>query len=191
MPETAEFELTTQLAEFLRTHHFGKYRGLVTDVGDPEAIGRIKARVPAILGDELETPWAMPALPFAGPQHGLFLLPEVDDGVWIEFEGGDVSRPIWSGCWWARGQVPSPAGEKQRLLATSAGHQILIDEDADEIRVTHPGGGELVIGASEITLKLGACELKITASEINLNNGMVKVTAAGASLVNDAFKIGA
>ena len=42
-----------------------------------------------------------------------------------------------------------------------------------------------------ISLKLGACELKITASEINLNNGMVKVTAAGASLVNDAFKIGA
>ena len=21
-------------------------------------------------------------------------------GVWIEFEGGDVSRPIWTGCYW-------------------------------------------------------------------------------------------
>jgi uncharacterized protein involved in type VI secretion and phage assembly len=191
MPETAEFDLTTQLAEFLRTHHFGKYRGLVSDVADPEALGRIKARVPAVFGADLETPWAMPAAPFAGADHGLFLLPEVGDGVWIEFEGGDPSRPIWSGCWWARGQVPSPAGEKQRLLATSAGHQILIDEDADEIRLTHPAGGELIIGASEITLTLGACELKITASEIVLNNGMVKVTTAGASLVNDALKVGA
>ena len=47
------------------------------------------------------------------------------------------------------------------------------------------------MSASEIALKLGLCELKITQSEISLNNGMVKVTAAGASLVNDAFKVGA
>ena len=47
------------------------------------------------------------------------------------------------------------------------------------------------MSANEIVLKLGACELKITQSEINLNNGMVKVTAAGASLVNDALKVGA
>ena len=66
----------------------------------------------------------------------------------------------------------------------------MLDEDADEIHLTHPGGAEIVLGSSEISLKLGLCELKISTSEINLNNGMVKVTAAGASLVNDALKIG-
>ncbi len=191
MPETAEFQLTANLADFLRTHLYGKYRGLVSDVADPEGIGRIKATVPAVFGAELDSPWAMPAMPFAGPRHGLALIPEVGDGVWVEFEAGDPSRPIWSGCWWARGQRPTPDGEKQRLLATTAGHQILIDEDADEIRLTHPGGAELVIGSGEINLTLGACSLKITSSEINLNQGMVKVTTAGASLVNDAFKVGA
>ena len=54
----------------------------------------------------------------------------------------------------------------------------------------HPGGAEVKLGSSEITLTLGSCSLKITTSEINLNNGMVKVTTAGASLVNDAFKVG-
>jgi hypothetical protein len=191
MAETAEFLLLTQLAETMRTRFFGKYRGLVTDISDPEGLARIKASVPAVFGDTLTTGWAMPAVPFAGPQHGVVFLPEVGDGVWIEFEAGDSSSPIWSGCWWARDQRPEPAGEKQRLLATSAGHHILLDEDADEIRLKHPGGAEVVMGASEISLKLGACELKITTSEINLNNGMVKVTAAGASLVNDAFKVGA
>ena len=190
MAETAEFFLLSQLAETMRTRFYGKYRGLVTDISDPEKLARIKATVPAVLG-ELDSGWAMPALPFAGPQHGFVLLPEVGDGVWIEFEAGDPSSPIWSGCWWAKDQRPDPTGEKQRLLATSAGHQFLLDEDADEIHLTHPGGAEVVIGASEISLKLGACELKITTSEINLNNGMVKVTTAGASLVNDAFKIGA
>jgi hypothetical protein len=191
MPETAEFELTTRLAEFVRTHVFGKYRGIVTDVSDPENIGRIRATVPEVFGADSFSPWAMPALPFAGPQHGLVLLPEVGDGVWIEFEAGDMSRPIWTGCWWARGQRPTPDGEKQRLLATTAGHQVLIDETANEIRLTHPGGADMIIGADEISLTLGACSLKITATEINLNQGMVKVTTAGASLVNDAFKVGA
>jgi len=183
-------ELVVQMAETLRTRHYGKYRGLVSDVSDPEELGRIRATVPAVYG-EVESPWAMPSFPFAGAQHGLVLLPEAGDGVWIEFEGGDVARPIWSGCWFANDQRPSPKGAKARLLATSAGHHVLIDEDADEIRLVHPGGAELTLASSEITLRFGTSELRITSSEINLNNGMVKVTTAGASLVNDAFKVGA
>jgi hypothetical protein len=70
-------------AEFL-----GKYRGVVAAVDDPLSLGRIRANVPAVLGAET-TAWAMPALPFAGAEHGLVLLPEVGDNVWIEFENGD------------------------------------------------------------------------------------------------------
>jgi hypothetical protein len=190
MYDTEEFQLTARIAEFLRTRHFGKYRGLVTDISDPENLARIKAQVPAIFGVEQDCPWAMPAVPFAGPQHGLVLLPEVGDGVWIEFEGGDLSRPIWTGCWWARGQPPQPQGETVRLLATKASHQILIDEEANEIKLVHPGGAEVKLGVSEISLKLGSCEITISATEVNINNGMVKVTTAGASLVNDAYKVG-
>ena len=189
MSSTEEFQFTAQLADYLRTRFFGKYRGLVRDISDPENLCRIKAVVPAVLGEE-ESPWAMPSSPFAGAQHGLVLLPEVGDGVWIEFEAGDPSRPIWSGCWWARGQVPQPQGETIRLFATSAGHQIVVDEQADEIKLVHPGGAEVTLGSSEISLKLGSCELKISSTEVNINNGMVKVTTAGASLVSDAFKVG-
>jgi uncharacterized protein involved in type VI secretion and phage assembly len=139
MTETSEeFRLTAQIAEHLRTRFYGKYRGLVTDIGDPENLARIKAQVPSVFGIEDNSPWAMPSVPFAGPKHGLVLLPEVGDGVWIEFEAGDLSRPIWSGCWWARGQPPQPQGETIRLLSTKANHQIVIDENADEIRLVHP-----------------------------------------------------
>lgn len=189
MSTPEEMQFTRQLAEFNRTHRFGKYRGLVTAIDDPETIGRIKANVPEVLG-ELESPWAMPAFPFAGPQHGFVLLPEVGDGVWIEFEAGDISRPIWSGCWFARGQRPSPDTETARLFATSAGHQILIDEQNDTISLEHPGGAKLTLAASDLTLEMGNCSIKITSTEVNINNGMVKVTTAGASLVNDAFKVG-
>lgn len=187
---STEYEnLLIRVAEFQRSRHFGKYRATVSDISDPDDMLRIKATVPAVYGDT-DSPWALPAIPFAGPSHGLVLLPEVGDGVWIEFEGGDISRPIWSGCWFSRNQRPSPSGEKVRLLATSAGHQIVLDEDSDEIKLVHPGGAKLTLGSSDISLEMGNCTLKITSTEINLNNGMVKVTQAGASLVNDGFKLG-
>ena len=178
-----------RVTEFQRTRYFGKYRGLVSNIDDPDGLGRIQADVPAVYG-EVPSPWAMPCLPFAGPSHGLALMPEVGDGVWIEFEGGSLDRPIWSGCWWADGQRPEPTANTARLLATSAGHQVLIDEDADEIKLIHPSGAELVMTGDEIKLSIGQCTLKLTSSEIVLNDGMAKITTAGASLVNDAFKVG-
>jgi hypothetical protein len=82
--------LLVDVAEQTRSRYFGKYRGLVQDVEDPETLGRLRAQVPEVYGDA-DSPWAFPVVPFAGPNHGLVLLPEVGDGVWIEFEAGDRS----------------------------------------------------------------------------------------------------
>jgi len=187
--ETELENVVERVSEFQRTTYFGKYRGLVSEIDDPDGLGRIRAEVPAVYG-EVISPWAMPCLPFAGPDHGLALMPEIGDGVWIEFEGGSLKSPIWSGCWWAEGQRPSPDANTARLLATSAGHQILVDEEADEIKLVHPGGAELVIGSDEITISIGETEIKLSSSEVTINSGMAKITTSGASLVNDAFKVG-
>jgi len=191
MPATNIEQLMGQMADFMNTRFFGKYRGIVTDISDPVGIGRITAQVPAVFG-ESPSPWAMPASPFGGSKHGLFLLPEVNDGVWIEFEGGNPSLPIWSGFWWGNsGEVPDPKTEKARALTTSAGHQLVLDDDENVVSLLHAGGGQVTISDSDIVISIGQCEIKMTASEINVNNGMLKITTAGASLVNDAFKVGA
>ena len=36
---------------------------------------------------------------------GLYAIPEPESGVWVEFEGGDPSFPIWTGCFWADAAV--------------------------------------------------------------------------------------
>lgn len=77
-----------------RERLWGKFRGTVSDNSDPQMQGRIRARAPSVLG-ETETGWATPCAPYAGPQAGFFSIPPVGAGVWIEFEAGDVSRPIW------------------------------------------------------------------------------------------------
>src|SRR5204862_2003047 len=70
--------------------HYGKYRGTVSDNQDPLNQGRIKANVPEILG-EVDSGWALPCVPYAGDKTGVYTVPPVGAGVWVEFQAGDVS----------------------------------------------------------------------------------------------------
>jgi uncharacterized protein involved in type VI secretion and phage assembly len=78
---------------------YGKYRGTVVNNVDPEQIGRIQAIVPAV-SNVIPTSWAMPCLPSAGINTGVFTVPQVGAGVWIEFEQGNPDYPIWVGGYW-------------------------------------------------------------------------------------------
>jgi hypothetical protein len=94
---------------------FGKYRGTVVDKDDPRQIGRIRALVPVVTGDE-ESVWAMPCVPFGSD---LSIVPDIGTQVWIEFEQGDPSHPIWTGCWWSssadvpQARIAQPTGTQQ------------------------------------------------------------------------------
>lgn len=169
--------------------YYGKYRGVVTDVDDPDNRCRIRATVPAVLGEH-PCGWAMPAMPFAGDGHGMVMLPAIGSGVWIEFEAGQLDNPIWSGAWWANGQRPDPQGPKVRVIVSENGHQVILDDDSDEVKIVHGSGPEIKLTATEIVLSCGACEVKIGNTEISLNNGLIKVGLAGVSLVNGAMSFG-
>lgn len=83
---------------------FGKYRGKVLDNVDPLFLGRILAEVAAVQGMTMN--WCMPCVPYAGAEVGFYAIPPIGANVWIEFEGGDVNYPIWTGCFWGEGEVP-------------------------------------------------------------------------------------
>ena len=79
--------------------YFGKYRGTVVNNVDPMQMGRIQAMVPDVSG-LVPTSWAMPCMPFGGINAGMFAVPIIGAGVWIEFEQGDPDYPIWVGTYW-------------------------------------------------------------------------------------------
>ncbi|GAA3389431.1 phage baseplate assembly protein V [Cryptosporangium minutisporangium] len=106
MTDVAMEDLVAALLDRLENRYYGKYRGYVHDVADPENQGRIRAIVPRLLGPSTPTGWALPAAPYAGPDQGFFAVPDPGVGVWMEFEEGDLSRPIYSGLWWG-----SPGGD--------------------------------------------------------------------------------
>lgn len=91
---------------------YGKYRGTVINNIDPMFMGRLLLEVPDVVGLVPST-WAEPCVPLAGPTGppmGVYLVPPIGAGVWVEFEQGDVNYPIWSGCRWGTpADVPTVA----------------------------------------------------------------------------------
>ncbi len=116
---------------------YGKYRGLVLVNVDPQNQGRLKAIVPEVLG-VMPSNWCLPCTPYAGTMAGLFTVPMIGTGVWVEFEAGDVNRPVWTGCWWGTAQVPInelglPAQFTSKVLRTDTGLMISLDDAAQSI----------------------------------------------------------
>ena len=87
---------------------FGIYKGLVTNNKDPQNKGRIKAIIPKLFGNQ-ETGWCEPCIPLtsscqkreeSGSNSSSFdMTPDIGSGVWVEFEDGDISLPVWVGIW--------------------------------------------------------------------------------------------
>lgn len=95
----------------MKKEFLGKYKAIVTDINDPEKRGRIKVKCPAVTGDN-NTNWCEACVPF-----GEFSLPSLGEGVWIEFEKGDTSSPIYVGYWFGKDQVPtSEQSGKTRVI---------------------------------------------------------------------------
>jgi uncharacterized protein involved in type VI secretion and phage assembly len=157
----------------LRNRFFGKYRGSVTDI-DPTTL-RIKAKVPSVLADQ-PTGWCEPCVPYAGNGVGMAFLPEVGAGVWIEFEAGDVSYPIWVGCYWRDGEVPPDAAPAVKAIVTKSGHKILLDDDAESITITDPNNNTITLDSSGINLVRGSSSVAISDAEVNINDGALEVT---------------
>ena len=156
------------------SRYYGKYRGIVTDNEDPKNLGRLKARVPEVLGD-VETGWALPCTPYAGDGEGQFTVPPPDAGVWIEFEAGDVSRPIWSGCWWGDGQLPkdnsgTAAKPPLKIIRSEKGLMVTLDDDSQTITVSDDNGNNMLtiqVQQGKITIQ-GATKAVVEAPQIEL-----------------------
>jgi uncharacterized protein involved in type VI secretion and phage assembly len=75
---------------------------------DPMMIGRIQVMVPDVSGP-LPSSWAMPCFPVTGIQNGVFTVPPIGAGVWVEFEQGNPDYPIWVGGYYSAADVPAMA----------------------------------------------------------------------------------
>ena len=116
--------------------YWGKFQGTVVQNIDPLRLGRLLVLVPDVLSF-IPSTWAAACVPLAGPTGppmGMYLVPPIGAGVWIEFEHGNPDKPIWVGCRWGSptdiplaaqaGNPASPSIVMQSLLQ----HAIVISD---------------------------------------------------------------
>ena len=153
-------QATTAALEQQVDRFYGKYRGIVINNQDPDNLGRLQATIPEVLG-EFPSGWAAPCAPYAGTQAGFFAIPPVGAGVWMEFEAGDPSRPVWSGAWWGLAEVPMkpmgvPTTPTTKILRSDLGLIVALDDAAQNITVSDTAGqNQLVVDVltGTVTLK--------------------------------------
>jgi uncharacterized protein involved in type VI secretion and phage assembly len=165
--------------------YYGKYRGTVVNNVDPLQIGRIQAIVPDVSG-VAPTSWAMPCVPVAGINTGVFSVPQVGSGVWVEFEHGDPDRPIWVGGYWGTAaEVPVlarivPPAVNGLTIQTTLKNGIVVSD------VPGPTGGILIQTATGATLSVSDVGIVISNGKgavINMLGPTVDINAGALTVV--------
>jgi hypothetical protein len=162
-------DVLARLVERVEGRYFGKYRGEVTCNDDPDNLGRVKARVRRLFGEE-ETGWALPAFPYGGKrEQGFFVVPDVGSSIWVEFEEGYLSHPIWSGVWYGSGELPESASPAKKVLKTKSGHKLVLDDDGGSIEITDSNDNSVMMDSGTIRIKAGsAVKIVVEAPQIEL-----------------------
>lgn len=120
---------------------YGIFRAVVVEVEDPMFLDRVRVRVPEVLGNAV-TDWVWPK----SASINWSWKPLVGDRVWVEFENGDVDRPLYSGSWYPlqgdnnTSSIPLEVLDnnkadytRTRIIKSPAGHKILVkDIDPDD-----------------------------------------------------------
>jgi len=151
---------------------FGVVMGIVSNNQDPDKMGRVRVKFPW-LSDDHESWWARVATPMAGPNRGMYFLPEVDDEVLVAFEHGDVRFPYVLGALWNGKDAPPESNDNGknniRLVHSRSGHLIRLDDTdgAEKIEVIdRTGNNSIKIQSSDNSIAISCTgKLKLHASQ--------------------------
>ena len=169
--------------------YYGKYRGTVLNNVDPDMRGRLMLSVPDVLG-QIPSSWAEPCVPLAGPTGpamGVYMVPPIGAGVWVEFEHGEVDYPVWVGCFWgASANVPSNAilgnpADPNILIQALLQHSIMISDMPPSpatggIILQSTTGAKIIVNDSGIYIDNGkGASIMMVGPNVTINNGALVV----------------
>ena len=166
---------------------WGKYRGIVMNNIDPLLKGRLLVQVPDVLS-LTPSSWAEPCVPLAGPTGppmGVYMVPPIGAGVWVEFEQGDPEKPIWVGCRWGLPTDVPPLAHlglpiSPNIVLQTAGQNSLVISDlpgpTGGIMLKSTTGATLIVNDTGIYIQNGkGASLIMTGPTVTINMGALTV----------------
>ncbi len=178
--------------------------GLVSDLNDPEGLGRVRVTFPH-LNDQVSE-WARLSSPMAGSGRGAFFRPEVQDEVLVAFEAGDTRRPHILGALWNQSDpIPdgtgSAAENNVRMIRSRSGHVIklddtkgaetieIVDKDAARRIVIDSANKKITVAcdSGDVEVDAGSGSVTVNAQTISLKaSGTVSIEAGGTLTIKGA-----
>lgn len=167
--------------------YFGKYRATVVNNIDPEMRGRLLLMIPDVLGP-IPSTWAEACVPLAGPTGppmGVYAVPPIGAGVWVEFENGDANYPIWVGCrWGAQSDIPPLAHAglptSPNIVMQTMGQNSFIISDlpgpTGGIMLKSTTGASIIVNDTGIYIQNGkGASIVMTGPQVTINNGALNI----------------
>ena len=114
---------------------YGKYRGLVAGQRRSAESGSDQGRWCRRFSASFRAPGRFPALRMQACIAGLFTVPMIGSGVWIEFEAGDVNRPDLDA---AAGGAGASPGERDSVLPPTFRSKVLRTDTGLMISINDP-----------------------------------------------------
>ena len=196
--DTLEMIIDARVPRGLGGRWYGVYPALVSDIRDPEGLGRVKLTLPwsPDTGSEHYEAWARVATLMGGNNRGSWFIPDTGDEVLVVFEGGDPRRPYVIGGLWNGTDAPPEtmdgAGNNfKKVVRSRNGVKITLDDTdgQEKLILETPGGQRLTMkdgpGAVELvdsngnSVKLETSGITITAAaKVTVNATQVAVSAA-------------
>ncbi len=172
----------------------GLYPGLVTNLVDPDRLGRIEVTLPGLghAGDDVRM-WATLLTPYADDNQGIEVLPEVGTQVVIGFEGGTSHRAyIVGSCWNGKESMPVDAtktnnrrvwrsragsvlefddtpGAAKLTLKTASGHTLVLDDGTMQVALQHASGFGVTLDAGGSVNVTANASVTVTAAAVTVN----------------------
>lgn len=195
--------------------HLSLVVGTVTNINDPDSMGRVKVRYPA-LSEQLESNWARIVGLGGGSERGMVFLPEVGDEVLVGFEAGDPRQPVViGGLYGQKSTIPSPgvkegkvparritsrlghvveladgtAPADQYILLALAGKEQKLNFAKDKVELTIPAGVPLTIKVGNSSLAFdaqGSLTIKAVNVDIEAQGNLTMKSNGPASLKTSA-----
>ena len=166
---------------------YGKYRGTVVQNVDPENRGRLICLIPDVFGT-VPSSWAECCAPLAGPTGppmGVYLVPPIGAGVWVEFEHGDPDKPIWTGCRFGMmADVPPLAYAglpvSPNIVLQTAGQNTIVISDlpgpTGGIVLKSATGASIIVNDTGIYIQNGkGASLTMVGPTVTINNGALAI----------------
>jgi uncharacterized protein involved in type VI secretion and phage assembly len=192
----------------LTARWYGVVIGLVTDLRDPDGLGRVKVKLPWAPdpnGGVYEV-WARIATLMGGKNRGSWFIPDVDEEVLVAFGDGDPRSPYVLGGLWNGTDTPPESmdgagtntkkvirsrngvkvtlddqdGGESLIVETPGGQKITLKDGPGSIEAVDANGNSVKLEPSGITVNASAA-VTIQAAQVKVSAGMVSVDAGMSS----------